>query len=76
MGNLKHLYRNESNKACFPHDVEYSDCKELAKRIISDNILRDKVYEIERNCGYDRYQRELRNMVYRCLENRIGSECE
>ena len=24
-GNLKHLYRNELEKACFAHDVAYSD---------------------------------------------------
>ena len=30
-GNLKHLYRNESYKACLPHDAAYSDSKYLAK---------------------------------------------
>ena len=35
-GILKHLYRNESNKACLAHDAEYSDSKGLA---ISDKIL-------------------------------------
>ena len=25
--NLKYLYRNESDKACFPHDAAYSDSK-------------------------------------------------
>ena len=25
IGNLKHLYRNELNKACFAHDGAYSD---------------------------------------------------
>ena len=27
-GNLKHLYRNELNKACFAHDAAYSDSKD------------------------------------------------
>ena len=31
-GNLKHLYRNESDKAYFAHDAEYSKSKDLAKR--------------------------------------------
>ena len=26
-GHLKHLYRNELGKACFAHDVSYSDSK-------------------------------------------------
>ena len=30
-GNLKYLYRNELGKACFAHDVAYSDSKDLAK---------------------------------------------
>ena len=50
--NLKHLYRNESDKAYFAHDVAYSDSKDLAKIIISDKILKKKVYEIARNCRY------------------------
>ena len=39
-GNLKHLYRNELDKACFAHDTVYSDSKDLAKRIVSDRILK------------------------------------
>ena len=41
-GNLKHLYRNELDKACFAHDAAYSDSKDLAKRTISDKILKDR----------------------------------
>ena len=36
--NLKHLYRNELDKACFSHDAACSDSKDLAKRTMSDNI--------------------------------------
>ena len=41
--NLKHLYRNKLDKACFA----YSDGKDLAKRTISDKILRDTVYQLK-----------------------------
>ena len=51
-GNLKHLYRNELDKACFAHDAAFSD-KVLAKRTISDYLLKDKAYEISRNRKYD-----------------------
>ena len=34
--NLKHLYRNEVDKACFAHTPASSDSKGLAKRTISD----------------------------------------
>ena len=30
-GDLKYLYRNELDKACFAHDAAYSDNKDLAK---------------------------------------------
>ena len=38
-GNLKHLYINELDKACFAHDAAYSDSKDLVKRTISDKIF-------------------------------------
>ena len=47
-GNLKNLYRNELDKACFAHDAAYSDSKDLAKRTTSDKILQDRAYEIAR----------------------------
>ena len=30
-GDLKYLYRNELDKACFAHDAAYSDSTDLAK---------------------------------------------
>ena len=47
--NLKHLYRNELNKACFAHEAVYSDSKDLVKITISDKVLKEKAYEIARN---------------------------
>ena len=41
-GNLKHLHRNELDEACFYHIAAYSDSKDLAKKTISDKILKDK----------------------------------
>ena len=64
-GNLKHLYRNELDKACFAHDAAYSDSKDLVKRTMSDKILKDRAYEIARNRNYDRYQRAFANVVYK-----------
>ena len=72
-GHLKHFYRNELDKACFAHDAAYFDSKDLAKRTISDNILKDKAYEIARNCGYDGYKRALASMVYKLFNNKIES---
>ena len=48
-GNLKNLYRNELDKTCFTNDAAYSDSKDLDKRTIADEILKDRAYEIARN---------------------------
>ena len=39
---FKYLYRNELDKACLVHDAAYSNSKDVAKRTISDNILKDR----------------------------------
>ena len=44
-GNLKHLYRNELDKACFGHDASYSDSKDLVKTTILDKILKGIAHE-------------------------------
>ena len=49
-GNLKHLYINELGKAYFVYDAAWFDSKDLAKRTISDKILKNRAYEIARNC--------------------------
>ena len=51
-GDLKHLYRNELEKACFARDAACSENKDLAKKTVSDNILKDRVFEIARNCRW------------------------
>ena len=71
-GNLKDLYRNDLDKACFAHDAAYSNSKDLAKRTISDEILKDRVYEIARICNYDGYQRALASMVYKFFDKKTG----
>ena len=48
-GYLKHLYKNELDKACFAHDAAYSDSNDLAKRTISDKILKNRACAIARN---------------------------
>ena len=66
-GNLKHLYRNELDQACFAHDAAYSDSKDLVKRTISVKILKDRAYKIARNCNYGGYQSGLGSIVYKLI---------
>ena len=49
IGILKDLYRNKSEKACFAHDAAYSDSNDLAKRTVSDQILKERTDKIARN---------------------------
>ena len=64
-GNTDFMYRNELDKACFPHDVAYGKSKYLTKRTQSDKVLRDKASKIASDAKYDGYQRGLASMVYR-----------
>ena len=48
-----YIYKNELDKACFQHDAAYSDSKDLAKRTQSDQILKDKAFDIASNPKYD-----------------------
>ena len=58
-GDTNYIYKNEIDKACFQHDIAYGDFKDLARRAPSDNILRDKAFNIAKNPKYDGYQRGL-----------------
>ena len=58
-GILKHLHRNELDKACLAHKAAFSHSKDLAKRTISGNVLKEKAFKIARNPKSDGYQRVL-----------------
>ena len=62
-GDTNYIYKNELDKACFQHDMVYGDFKVLARITASDNILREKAFNIARIPEYDGYQRGLDSMV-------------
>ena len=74
IGNLKYIYKNELDKACFAHNFEYVNSNELAKRMVSDKILKDIAYEIDINSKYDGYQRELTSMVFEFFDKKQDQE--
>ena len=55
------------------HDTAYSYSKDLPKRDITNKILKDRAYEIGRNCGYDKKQRALASMVCDFFDNATAS---
>ena len=58
---------------CFANDKVYCDSKYLAKITISDNILKDRAYEVARNRGYDGHQKALASMVHNFVDKKTGS---
>ena len=55
-GDTSYTYKNELDKACFQHDMNYGDFKDLKRRTASDKILRYKAFNIAKNPKYDGYQ--------------------
>ena len=69
-GDLRCIYKNELDKACFQHDMTYWDFKDLVRRTASDRRLTDKAFYIAKNAKYDGYQRGLASMVYKFFDKK------
>ena len=69
-GDLKYIYKNELNKACFQHDMAYGDFKGLKKRTATDKVLRDKAFNIAKNPKYDGYQGGLASTVCKFFDKK------
>ena len=50
-----------------------SDSKDLAKRTISNKILKNRTYEVAKNCKRDGYYRALARKVYKLFDKKRGS---
>ena len=50
--------------------MAYGDFKDIKRRTASDNILRDKAFNIAKNPKYDGYQRGLASMFYRFFDKK------
>ena len=69
-----YIYKNELDKACFQHDMADGDYKDLARRTVSDKVLRYKAFNIAKTPKYDAYERWLASMVYKLFDkNSAGS---
>ena len=53
--------------------MAYGDFKDLARRIASDKVLRDKALNIAKNVKYDGYQSGLASMVYKFFDKKSAS---
>ena len=60
----------EYDWACFSTDAAYSGSETLAKRTVSDNILKDRPYKIAINTKCGGCKRGLIGMVYKFFEKK------
>ena len=67
---MRYIYRNELDKACFQHDSAYAEQKDLINRTEADKVLRDKAHGVVSNTKYDGYQRGLASMVYKFFDKK------
>ena len=58
------------DKACFQHDMAYGDFQDLTKWTAFNNVLRDKVFNIAKNCKCGGYQRGIASMVYKFFDKK------
>ena len=70
-GDTNYIYKNKLDKVYFAHDDAYSYSKDLTKRTVADNILRDKPFNIAKDPKYDGFQRELASMVYKFFDKKF-----
>ena len=70
IGDTSYIYKNELDKACVQYDMAYGVFKELKRRTVSDNVLRDKAFNIAKNPKYDGYQTGLASMVYKLFDKK------
>ena len=53
--------------------MAYGDFRDLARRITSDKVLRDKEFNIAKNPNYGGYQRGLASIVYKFFDKKSAS---
>ena len=52
-GDSRYIYQNELDKTCFHHDMAYGYFKYLTRTTVSDKILHDKAFKLQK----------IRNMI-------------
>ena len=56
MNGFKIHLLNKLGKACFQHDMAYTDFKDLPRRTVSDKVLSYKAFNVAKNPKYHGYQ--------------------
>ena len=66
----RYIYKKGLDRACFEHYMACRDFKDLAKRIASDKVLKDKAFNIPKTPKYDGYHRGLAFVVYKFFDKK------
>ena len=69
-GDSRYIFQNKPDKALVQDDKPYGYFRDLAGRIVSDKILRDKAFNIAKNPKHDGYQRGLASMIYKFFDKK------
>ena len=71
-GTADFIYKNELEKACFQHDMDYGKSKDLAKGTLIDwqSFDRYKAFKIVSDPKYDGYERGLASKVYKFFDKK------
>ena len=71
-GDSRYNYQNKLDKPCFQYDTAHGDFKDLTRKIASDKILRDKVFNVAKNLKYDGCQRGLASLVFKLFNKKVS----
>ena len=68
---IRDIYQNELDKACFQHDMAPREFKDLNRRAPADKVISDKTFSIAKNPKYDGYQCRLVSVVYKFVDKKL-----
>ena len=69
---LRYIYQNQINEACFQHYMADGEFKDLPGRAASDKVLHDKAFNIVENPKHDVYQRGLASLVDKLFDKEFS----
>ena len=58
------------DKRCFQHDMIHGNFRDLSRRAASDNVLRDKAFNIAKNPKFDEYQRSVSSIFFNFFDRK------
>ena len=70
-GDLIYVYQNDLDGDCFQHDMVYRDFKDLHRRAASDEVLRDKAFNITEYLKHYGNEGGIPSMVYKLFGKKL-----